>query len=603
MPKRELSSIPTGPGVYLLKDARGRVIYVGKARNLRARMRAYLGRGQEPDRKVSVLRKRLASFDYILTESETEALVLESNLIKEHRPRYNVRLKDDKRFPFIKVTTNEEFPRALVTRVVRQDGARYFGPYTDAKAMRRTLRLIRQMFPVRQCTTFRLLPRPCLNFQIGRCLGPCTGSVSPEEYGSTVRQLCLFLAGRGDEAIELVREQMEGAVGELRFEEAASLRDRIADMTRVQERQRVLTAKNVSRDAVAVARHGQLALASVVRVRAGKLVACENCPLSIGPETGEAEVIETFLKQFYSISSELPDEVLLERELPDREAIETWLAERADRRVELGVPSRGEKKLLLAFAATNAGDALRKEMESRRPPEAVVELGEALRLPRPPRTLSAVDVSNVSGSLAVGTVVTFRDGRPDRSLYRKYRIRSVKGSDDYAMIRETVVRHIGRCAGGECDMPDLILIDGGKGQLSAAVRALRESGVRGPKLASLAKREEEVFVPGRSSPVPLPEDSRAKKLLQRARDEVHRFSVEYHRTLRDRAARHSALDDVAGIGEVRKNELLKRFGSVSAIAELSTEQLTEVPGIGPRTAERIQKALSAPQGGDDSTAA
>ncbi len=603
MPKRELSSIPTGPGVYLLKDAKGRVIYVGKARNLRARMRAYLGGGQEPDRKVSVLRKRLASFDYILTESETEALVLESNLIKEHRPRYNVRLKDDKRFPFIKVTTNEEFPRALVTRVVRQDGARYFGPYTDAKAMRRTLRLIRQVFPVRQCATFRLLPRPCLNFQIGRCLGPCTGNVSPEEYGSTVRQLCLFLAGRADEAMELLREQMEGAVGELRFEEAASLRDRIADMTRVQERQRVLTAKNVSRDAVAVARHGQLALASVVRVRAGKLVACENCPLSIGPETGEAEVIETFLKQFYSISSELPDEVLLESELPDREAIETWLAGRADRRVELGVPSRGEKKLLLAFAATNAGDALRKEMESRRPPEAVVELGEALRLPRPPRTLSAVDISNVSGSLAVGTVVTFRDGRPDRSLYRKYRIRSVKGSNDCAMIRETVARHLGRCAGGECDMPDLILIDGGKGQLSAAGRALRESGVRGPKLASLAKRDEEVFVPGRSSPVPLPEDSRAKKLLQKARDEVHRFSVEYHRTLRDRAARHSALDDVAGIGEVRKNELLKRFGSVAAIAELSTEQLTEVPGIGPRTAERIQKALSAPQGGDDSPAA
>ncbi len=602
MAMRDLSTIPTGPGVYLLKDAKGSIIYVGKARNLRARMRAYLGRGQEPDRKVSILRKRLASFDYILTGSETEALVLESNLIKEHRPRYNVRLKDDKRYPFIKVTTNEDFPRALVTRIVREDGARYFGPYTDAKAMRRTLRLIRQMFPVRQCATFRLQPRPCLNFQIGRCLGPCRGTVSPEEYAATVRQLCLFLAGRGDEAIELLDEQMDEAVRELRFEEAARLRDRIADMTRVQERQRVLTAKNVSRDAVAVARHGQLAFASVVRVRGGKLVACENLMLSVGPETGNAEVAETFLKQFYSLSSELPDEVLLELELPDRQAIGDWLADAAGRKVDLVVPSRGEKKLLLAFASTNAADALHKEIESRRPPEAVVELGDALKLPHPPRILSAVDISNVGGSLAVGTVVTFRDGRPDKSLYRKYRIRSVKGSDDYAMIRETVARHLKRCASGDCELPDLLLIDGGKGQLSAAEEALKSSGVRGTRLAALAKREEEVFVPGRSSPLPIPEESRARKLLQRARDEVHRFSVEYHRSLRDRAARHSALDEVPGVGEARKKELLKRFGSVSAISALTAEQLTEVPGIGPRTAQRIFETLSRAREGGDRTA-
>ncbi len=289
-------------------------------------------------------------------------------------------------------------------------------------------------------------------------------------------------------------------------------------------------------------------------------------------------------------------------ELPDREVIAAWLAKTADRKVELVVPSRGEKKLLLAFAATNAGDALRKEIESRRPPEAVVELGEALRLSGPPRILSAVDISNVGGSHAVGTVVTFRDGRPDKSLYRKYRIRSVKGSDDYAMIRETVSRHLKRCAGGDCDVPDLLLIDGGKGQLSAAEEALRKSGVRGPRLAALAKREEQVFVPGRSSPLPIPEDSRARRLLQRARDEVHRFSVEYHRSLRETAARRSALDDVPGVGETRKTDLLKRFGSVSAISALTAEQLTEVPGIGPRTAQRILEALSQSREGDDSTA-
>ncbi len=591
MPREKLSSVPTGPGVYLLRDARGKVIYVGKARNLRRRMRAYLGKGQEPDRKIEILRRRLSSFDYILTGSETEALVLESNLIKEHRPRYNVKLKDDKRFPFIKVTTGEDFPKALVTRVVREDGSRYFGPYTDAKAMRRTLRLIRQIFPIRQCRTFRFRPRPCLNFQIGRCLGPCRGDVTPEEYGKTVRQLCLFLSGRGEEAIRLLEEQMRCAVEEFRFEDAARLRDRIADVARVQERQRVLTARDISRDAVAVARHGARAFASVARVRSGKLVACDNCSLSIGPRTGKAEVVETFLKQFYALSPELPKEILVETELPDRDAIERWLADRADGKVSLLVPQRGEKMLLLGFARTNAGDALRKDLQARTPPEAVTELGEALRMTRPPRILSAVDISNIAGSLAVGTVVTFRDGRPDKGLYRKYRIRTVKGSDDCAMIRETVARHLARCRSGDCETPDLILIDGGKGPLSAAAEALRESGVRGPRLAALAKREEEVFVPGRSSALPVPGDSRAKKLLVRARDEVHRFSIEYHRTLRDKAARHSALDDISGIGASRKTELLKRFGSVPAIAELSVDQLTEVPGIGCKTAQRIIEAL------------
>jgi len=593
-----LSSIPTGPGVYLLKDARGKVIYVGKARNLRSRMRTYLGKSQEPDTKVRLLREKLTSFDYILTESETEALVLESNLIKEHRPRYNVKLKDDKRFPFIKLTTNERFPRAFVTRVVRQDGSRYFGPYTDAKAMRRTLRLIRQIFPIRQCRTFRLRPRPCLNYQIGRCLGPCTGDVEPGQYDAVVRQLCLFLEGRGDEVVELLRKQMDTAVEELRFEEAAKLRDRIADMTKVQERQRVLTARDVSRDAVATTRLDPRAFASVVRVRSGKLVACESCPLAVGPGSDDAEVVETFLKQFYSLSPELPDEILIAAELPDREAIETWLSERAGKRVALVAPQRGEKKLLLEFARTNAADALRKDLESRAPPEAVCELGEALRMSRPPRSISGVDVSNVGGTMAVGTVVGFRDGRPDKGLYRKYRIRTVKGADDYAMIRETVARHLSRCLSGDCETPDLLLIDGGKGQLGAALEALRGSGVRGPRLAALAKREEEVFVPGRATPLPVEEGSRAKRLLQKVRDEAHRFSVEYHRTLRDRAGRTSALDGVVGVGESRKAMLLKRFGSVSAIASLSADQLTEVPGIGPKLAQRILEALHETQGGD-----
>jgi len=584
-------TIPTKPGVYLLKDGHGRVIYVGKARNLRNRLRAYTGKSEGAGPKIEVLRSRLASFDYIVTESETEALVLESNLIKEHRPRYNVRLKDDKKFPFIKVTLGEGFPRAYVTRVVRQDGSRYFGPYTDAKAMRRTLRHARQLFPVRQCPTFKLRPRPCLNFQIGRCLGPCRGTVTTEEYGKVVRQLCLFLDGRAGEIVRLIEDQMAAAVDELRFEDAAGLRDRISDIEKVSQRQRVLSAVSADRDAVAVARHGGLAVASVIRVRQGKLVACESCPLDVGPETGDPEIVETFLKQFYSISPDSPSEILVDRDLPDSAAIEAWLTERSGHGVSCRAPKRGEKRLLVAFARENAEQALRRTFEARRPPRSVVELGEALGMTREPRLISAVDISNVGGAHAVGTVVTFRDGRPDRSLYRRYRIRTVKGSDDCAMIREVVDRHLTRTAADGGEAPDLFVIDGGKGQLSAAAAAVRASGSRGVALAALAKREEEVFVPGRASPLPLSQDGRPNRLLQRIRNEVHRFSIAYHRRLREKAARRSLLDDVPGVGEARKKALLERFGSVAGIARSSIDELTEVPGIGAETARRIQEAL------------
>jgi excinuclease ABC subunit C len=588
--------VPTKPGVYLIRDRRGRVIYVGKARNLRNRLRTYTGGSATSDAKVAALRSRMEGIDYIVTGSETEALILESTLIKEHRPRYNVRLKDDKRFPFIKVTLAEDFPRAHVTRLVRQDGSRYFGPYTDAKAMRRTLRHIRQVFPVRQCGTFKLRPRPCLNFQIGRCLGPCRGTVTPEEYGDVIRQLCLFLDGRAREVVDLLREQMALASDDLRYEEAASLRDRIADVEKIIQRQRVLSAGGADRDALAVARHDRLSVGAVIRVRQGKLVACESVPLDPGPDSDDEEVLETFIKQFYSIAPDTPVEILVERDLPDADAIAAWLTERSGRRVALAAPKRGEKHLLVGFARENAEQALKRAFEARRPPDSVSELGEALGMSRAPRLIAGVDISNVGGAHAVGTVVTFRDGRPDKNLYRRYRIRTVKGSDDCAMIREVVGRHLRRAAEEGADLPDLVLIDGGKGQLSAAGEALRASGLRGIALASLAKREEEVFVPGRATPLPLPEDARPKRLLQRVRDEVHRFSVAYHRKLREESARRSLLDDVPGVGAARKQALLVRFGSVAAIGERTVEELTEVPGIGVETARRIKRAIEDAEG-------
>ncbi len=601
MPKRHntRSRPPTRPGVYLLKDRNGKVMYVGKARNLRNRLRAYTGGAESQDPKVQLLRSKLAGFDYIVAGTETEALVLESNLIKEHRPRYNVKLKDDKRYPFIKVTLSEEYPRAFVTRVIRQDGSAYFGPYTDAKAMRRTLRLIRQVFPIRQCTTFKRRSRPCLNYQIGRCLGPCIGAVSKEEYGRIVKELTLFLEGRAGDVVALLTEQMERAVDGLRFEEAAFLRDRIADMEKIGRRQRVLTAQLVDRDVVAVARHEGYAVASVVRVRGGKLIACENCPLELGPRTNDDEVMETFLKQFYSLSRDsLPNEILLDSDPPDREAIEKWLGEGASRRVRISAPSRGEKHLLVDFARDNASQALKRTFESRRVPDSVVELGEALGMKRQPRLISGIDISSIGGAYPVGTVVTFRDGRPDRALYRKYRIRTVKGCDDYAMIREVVSRHFKRTVKEERELPDLLLIDGGKGQLSAAATALRGTGARGVTLVGLAKREEEVFVRGRATPLPLPPDSRAKRLLVRVRNEVHRSSIAYHRLLREREARRSLLDGVPGVGPSRKEALLRRFGSVRSIMERPPEEIAEVPGIGIATARRVKEALEQARSSD-----
>jgi len=587
-----LRAVPHKPGAYLLRDGAGRVIYVGKALDLRSRVSSYLGAADASDPKGAILRSRLRGFDYIITESETEALILEANLIKEHAPRYNVKLRDDKKYPFIKITLSDRFPRAFVSRQLRQDGSRYFGPYTDAKAMRRTLKHVRTLFPMRTCKTFKLRDRPCLNYQIGRCPGPCIGDLSEEEYGATVRQLCLLLDGRAGEVVSLLERQMELASRERRFEDAAVLRDRLADVRSIAERQRVMSTRDVDRDVVAVARHDRYGVASVLRIRHGKLVGCETCSLDLTPQTPDQEILSSFLTQFYSMASEYPSEILLDRALDDRDAIEAWLRQRAGRAIGLGVPLRGKKKLLVGFARDNASLALKRLFDRRKPPKVVVELGSELRMSRPPRLIAGVDISTTGGALAVGTVVTFRDGRPDKSLYRRYRIRSVKGSDDYAMIREVVARHLALVLRDEIDLPDLLLIDGGKGQLSAAAEAVREAGVRGLSLAALAKRNEEVFVSGRSAPLPIPENAACKRLLQRVRDEVHRFSVDYHRALRRREARSSVLDEIRGVGDEKKAALLKRFGSVAAVANGSIDELTEVPGIGVRTAEKIKKALA-----------
>ncbi len=589
--KTALRRVPTGPGVYLLKNANGRIIYVGKALNLRSRLRTYTGTGETSDLKVQILRSRLSTFDYIVTGSETEALVLESNLIKEHRPRYNVKLKDDKRYPFIKVTLAEKFPRAYVTRIVKEDGSRYFGPYTDARAMRRTLRLVRQVFPIRTCKTFRLRPRPCLNHQIGRCPGPCSGEIAEEQYRRGIDELCLFLSGRADEVLGHLESRMRREASSLRFEEAASLRDRITDIDKVVKRQRVMTATRVDRDVVAIDNHEHYGVASVVRIRGGKMIGCENVPLEFVRETSHEEILAAFLKQFYSVATELPPEILVDHDMPETEAIEKWMREKAGRAVSIHFPKRGEKLELVAFARRNAMTALRKAFDERKVPKIIEDLRLFLGMTRPPRLISAVDISNIQAAYAVGTVISFRDAKPDKGLYRKYRIRTVKGADDCAMIHEVVSRHMSAVIREKQELPDLLLVDGGKGQLRKAVEAVRHAGARGVTVVALAKQAEELFLPGRAGAVPIPDESAAKRLLRRIRDEVHRFSITYHRSLRRKATRKSILDGITGVGESRKSALLERFGSAAAIAERGEEEIAEVPGIGIRTARRIKQAL------------
>jgi len=458
--------------------------------------------------------------------------------------------------------------------------------------MRRTLRLVQQSFPLRTCKTFKRRPRPCLNHQIGRCLGPCIGAVSAGAYGEVVSELVLFLSGRGDELTKRLTARMNRASAEKQFEEAAILRDRLADIEKVTQRQRVLSAKQVDRDVVATARHAGYGIASIVRIRRGKLVGCENVPLEFSSETTDGEIREAVLKQFYAVATDVPGELLVHGETPGLEEVAAWLTETHGHRVTVATPVRGEKRLLGEFAQQNARTALRRAFESRRAPAAVVELGEYLKMSRPPRLLSAVDISNVQGTHAVGTVISLRDGRPDRSLYRRYRIRTVKGADDYAMIREVVRRHLTSLVRKNAELPDLFLVDGGKGQLASAVEAARETGVRGVTFISLAKQNEEVFVPGRRSPLPDPGMTAAKRILIRARDEVHRFSITYHRRLREKEARRSLLDGIPGVGDTRKAALLEEFGSVTAIRQSSPERIAEVPGIGIATARTIIEALA-----------
>ncbi|MHB8767190.1 MAG: excinuclease ABC subunit UvrC [Deferrisomatales bacterium] len=605
--QEKVDHFPARPGVYLMRDAQGRVLYVGKAKDLRGRVRTYFREGSDQRPQVRFLMARVADVEPVVTDSEKEALILENTLIKRHRPRYNIDLRDDKTYLSLRFDVQAPFPRLTTVRQVKPDGALYFGPYSSARSLRETVELIHSLFPLRHCTEreFRARERPCLYCQIRGCRAPCCGLVGEAEYRALVDQVVLFLKGRRGELLDGLRAAMAAAAARQAFEEAARLRDRIRAIELTLERQKAVTHDPVDRDVVGLTREGSEAQFAVLVVRAGNLID-RRAYYFADLQADDPEVVTQFLQQYYRGDRIVPGEVLVPVNLGEGgAALGEWLAEKRGLRVRLAHPRRGEKAELLAMAGENARELLAERRRTKVGYEAALrELEERLHLPGPPRRIECYDVSNVQGRDAVASLVTAVDGFAHKEGYRRFVIRTVEGADDTAMLYEALSRGLARRAEPGWALPDLIVVDGGRGQLGAAERALADAAVPGVALAGLAKARtlagggesvahspERVFLPGRVNPVVLPPSSSGLFLMQRVRDEAHRFALEHHRKRRTRATLSSALDAVPGVGEVRRKALLSHFGSLKRLREASPEELAAVPGISEGLARRILDAL------------
>ncbi|HXL03423.1 MAG: excinuclease ABC subunit UvrC [Firmicutes bacterium] len=600
-----VKDLPDRPGVYVMKDSSGKVIYVGKASSLRNRVRSYFQSPAGLPKRTQILVDRICDFEYIVTDSEVEALILENNLIKKHRPWFNVQLRDDKTYPFIKITLQDEFPRVIVTRRVEQDGSRYFGPYADVGAMRETLRFLKRFFPVRSCSKkiseeHLQKMRPCLNYHIKKCLSPCSGRISKEAYMELVNQIILFLEGRQDQLIRAMKKEMQAASDSLNFERAASIRDAVRAIERVTEKQKIVLASRSDIDVVGYFRDEADVCVQVFFVRSGKLMGRERFFMTNADDVPDSEILTAFIKQYYYEAAFIPDEILLPLKPDDKDAISMWLREKKGRKVSIHVPQRGDKKHLQSMATDNAKLSLeeartRAMQDAALKDAALLELMEALELPGLPRRIEAFDISTIQGTCAVGSMVVFERGQPEKSSYRRFKIKTVEGQDDYAMMHEVVSRRYRRLLKQdqkEKQLPDLIIIDGGKGQLNAGLKALSELGVQNIPVISLAESHELIFVEGQEQPIALPEDSKALLLLRHIRDEAHRFAVSYHRQLRTKRSTLSALEEIPGIGKKRLQALLTTFGSVKGIRAASIDEIASVPGINHKLAERLKEALA-----------
>jgi excinuclease ABC subunit C len=577
-----------------MKNGKGKVVYVGKAKNLSSRVKSYLQKDNALDSKTRVLMRTVDSIDYIATDSEVEALVLECSLIKEHRPRYNIKLKDDKRYPFIKLT-NERFPRLRLVRRVENDGADYFGPYTDVKAVRRTLRAMHKVFPLRDCIgkSFKNgKARECLNFQIGRCLGPCTGRVSEQEYAEIVENVRLFLKGRNNELQVSLERRMRKLAGEKKYEEAAVVRDQIASFGRMAERQLAVAAGGDDEDVVALAREDGNACGVVMKIREGRILGSESFFIPVSRAAEDEKIFDAFLELYYHTATDIPPRIYVQTPVGEKELVQAWLRQKTGRKVVIVCPRRGDKKGLVELASKNASLKILSEISVPAKRHAILaDLKQALGLRSTPFRIEAFDISNIQGSESVGAMVTFENGAPLKSGYRHFKIRDVHGIDDYAMLAEVIRRRVKHLKTGKATSPDLILIDGGKGQLSSVRKVLNESDLTGIAVIGLAKKHEEIHMETRSEALRLPKRSPALRFLQQVRDEAHRFAVEYHRKLRMKRTIRSELDGIEGIGEKRKLTLLVEFGSLDGLKRASVEDISSVPGIGDTIARRIYNEL------------
>jgi excinuclease ABC subunit C len=596
----ELRALPARPGVYLFKDKEGNVLYVGKATSLRSRVRSYFGTPSNLPPKIQRLMSNIHDFEFVVTDSEQEALILECNLIKKYAPRYNASLKDNKTFPYLKIDINEDWPGVCVTRRVQKDGARYFGPFASAGSVRKTLRLIKRIFPYRSCSK-RIDgrdKRPCLDYHIHQCLGPCVGAVNKEDYREVINQVVLFLQGKQELILRELDAKMKAAAEQLQFERAALLRDQIDAIEKVIEGQRIAVTLRGEKDIIGLAQNETLAYVELFSIRNDKLIGQDHFIMEGTQGDSPGQIITSFVKQYYASASYIPSLILLQHPVDEPTILSEWLAQQRGGKVELRVPQRGAKKKLVDTVAENAARGLElaraKEMKTEVISFGLQELKNRLRLPRMPRRIECYDVSNIQGTLAVGSMVVLEKGWPKPAHYRRFRIKTVASADDCAMIQETLRRRFRRGLTGEGAwgiIPDLVLIDGGRGQLNAALEVRQELKLDPVPMASLAKENEEVFIPGDPQPVRIAKDSPALHILQRARDEAHRFAIGYHRKLRRKEVIVSALDEIPGIGPERKKALLKKFGSVQAIKKASFEELSQTEGITSALAKKVKEFL------------
>ncbi len=599
----KIQNLPQLPGVYQFKDANGKVIYVGKAKNLRNRVKSYFTKSQPANPKINALVSKIHDVEVIVTPSEVEALILEANLIKKLKPRYNVSLKDDKSYPYI-VITNEPFPRVFSTRKIKLDGSRYFGPYTDAYSLKQTLKLIRNIFMVRSCKYYiddeviqKKKIKVCLDYHIKKCGGPCEGLVSKEEYNRMIEQVVQLLNGKIDNLVENLKEQMEKLAEELKFEEAAVLRDKIKALEIYTSKQSVVSLEPIDRDIFAVASEGEDACGVVFKVRDGKLIGSQQFFMTGANYKEEKEIIETLLTQYYLNADFIPSEILIPEQIDEKESVEKWLSDRKKSDVKIRIPENEDESRLISMCKINARYQLdeyriqKMKAKVEFAPEVLKLLQKELHLDRLPRRIECFDISNIQGSDIVASVVVFENGKPKKSEYRKFKIRSVSGKpDDFASMQEVIERRYSRVLSEGGKMPDLIVIDGGKGQLSSAIKSLEKLGIKNQPIISIAKKFEEIYFPNLEYPQSLPKSSPALHLLQRIRNEAHRFAITFHREVRAKRTFTTQLLEVKGIGEKRAKLLLSKFGSIEEIKKAPIEELEKI--VGKSVARNLKEFLS-----------